>query len=255
MSRRLADITVGALKTSTIKRTRQAELPTLAPAVSQLTLEAAEIPEFQLLQQIPGIKPFLTVDLIPDLINILQYEGIKGLLDQLFPVQLEPEGQDIINEPASINPEVIIYQKKRENIETAFRIGDLEGAIIQIISPGTEPPPPETASIIELKANYKEQIYNLGVQRMTIIVSRANPKNPNSIIFDHSTQNVHRDTEKVEVELILNEPEIVESDVIQCVCGSRRIRTHKVQTRSADEPETVFASCVTCKRNWKFSSA
>jgi hypothetical protein len=44
------------------------------------------------------------------------------------------------------------------------------------------------------------------------------------------------------------------SDRFKCSnCGQRRTTYYQLQTRSADEPMTVFVTCVNCGRRWKFS--
>jgi len=96
---------------------------------------------------------------------------------------------------------------------------------------------------------------NEGVEALQRAIERADPSQPQSIIFNHPSQEAHEATQKVEIELILNKPEVVERDDIQCRCGSRKIQTAVVQTRGGDEPATVFARCVACNARWKFSAA
>ena len=46
--------------------------------------------------------------------------------------------------------------------------------------------------------------------------------------------------------------EEVHDGLIQCnKCKSRRVTYYEMQTRSADEPMTVYAHCLNCKRRWK----
>lgn len=95
-----------------------------------------------------------------------------------------------------------------------------------------------------------------GLGNLQEAIQRSDPSHPESIIFNHPFQEVNKNTLKVEIELILNEPEVIERNDIQCRCGSRRIQVSApIQTRSADEPATYFARCVECKKKWKFSAA
>lgn len=43
-----------------------------------------------------------------------------------------------------------------------------------------------------------------------------------------------------------------ERDDIQCVCGSRHVRTVPVQVRRPDEPLDIFAQCFVCGLRWRF---
>lgn len=36
-----------------------------------------------------------------------------------------------------------------------------------------------------------------------------------------------------------------------CVCGNNRAAFYEMQTRSADEPMTIFYQCTKCKQVWK----
>jgi DNA-directed RNA polymerase subunit M/transcription elongation factor TFIIS len=46
----------------------------------------------------------------------------------------------------------------------------------------------------------------------------------------------------------------VEEGVLTCTkCGNSRTFSYTKQTRSADEPMTTFATCMTCKNKWTYS--
>lgn len=95
-----------------------------------------------------------------------------------------------------------------------------------------------------------------GIEAVQLAISQADPSRPESIIFNNPLQERNKATLKIENELILNEPEVIERNDIQCECGARRIQVSPpIQMRSADEPATYFARCVACKRKWKFSAA
>jgi transcription elongation factor S-II len=54
-------------------------------------------------------------------------------------------------------------------------------------------------------------------------------------------------------EFIIN-PFEVEEGVLTCTkCGNSRTFSYTKQTRSADEPMTTFATCMTCKNKWTYS--
>lgn len=47
------------------------------------------------------------------------------------------------------------------------------------------------------------------------------------------------------------DPEKMQDGLLQCKCGSKKTSYYEKQTRSADEPMTVFAKCHTCGKRWK----
>jgi len=47
------------------------------------------------------------------------------------------------------------------------------------------------------------------------------------------------------------DPDKMQDGLLQCKCGSRKTSYYEKQTRSADEPMTVFAKCHTCNKRWK----
>jgi DNA-directed RNA polymerase subunit M/transcription elongation factor TFIIS len=174
--------------------------------------------ELQLISQIPGNQPFLIPDLIPDVIFLLQYEGAKVFLDT-----------------NPIDPNV--------NIQILVNLSWND--FLTAVLPHTQMQRQELINTI----------YNLGVQPLSVLFSQADPENPSSLIFNHSSQEVHVASQKIEIEIIRNEPEVTDHATEQCVCGSKRIKTTLVQTRSGDEASTVFAECVKCHKKWKFSAA
>jgi DNA-directed RNA polymerase subunit M/transcription elongation factor TFIIS len=232
MSGRLTNLQVGSLKTNKTRKTRTPQLPSLILQAEQVnqTQTISTIPELTILQQVPGIQPFLTRDLIPDLIYLLQYEGIRALI-AVLPKQ--SDGKLASSTP--ITPEELLRVFQNQGWEPFL------STITTIIN----------APVADIISN----IYTRGVQQLGVLVAQADPQNPSSIIFRHPSQEVHDKAQEVEFDMIRNEPEVAERDDIQCECGSRRIRPVPVQTRGADEPPTIFAHCVVCKRKWKFSAA
>lgn len=51
----------------------------------------------------------------------------------------------------------------------------------------------------------------------------------------------------------IQHPFQVEEGVLECKCGSRKVYSFSKQTRSADEPMTTYAECVTCGSKWTYS--
>jgi DNA-directed RNA polymerase subunit M/transcription elongation factor TFIIS len=70
----------------------------------------------------------------------------------------------------------------------------------------------------------------------------------NNPIYD----NIKNQIEEVN-EFIIN-PFVIEEGAIQCFkCKSKRVFSFAKQTRSADEPTSVFSECAECKHKWKYS--
>lgn len=51
----------------------------------------------------------------------------------------------------------------------------------------------------------------------------------------------------------IEHPFQVEEGVLECKCGSRKVYSYSKQTRSADEPMTTYAECVSCGSKWTYS--
>jgi DNA-directed RNA polymerase subunit M/transcription elongation factor TFIIS len=47
------------------------------------------------------------------------------------------------------------------------------------------------------------------------------------------------------------DPEQMPDGILVCRCGSKKTSYYEMQTKSADEPMTVFARCHTCSAKWK----
>lgn len=47
------------------------------------------------------------------------------------------------------------------------------------------------------------------------------------------------------------DPDTMQDGMLQCKCGSKKTSYYEMQTRSADEPMTVFAKCHMCGTRWK----
>ena len=62
--------------------------------------------------------------------------------------------------------------------------------------------------------------------------------------FNNYKQKIQEQDEFIE------NPFEVEEGVLECRCGSKRVFSYSKQTRSSDEPCTVFAQCMACKKQW-----
>jgi len=47
------------------------------------------------------------------------------------------------------------------------------------------------------------------------------------------------------------DPDKMPDGILTCKCGSKKTSYYELQTRSADEPMTVFAKCHVCSNRWK----
>ena len=94
-----------------------------------------------------------------------------------------------------------------------------------------------------------------GRNKLEEAIQIADPNDPTSIIFNNPLQAENKATSEVEISIILNEPDVEESKTLECPCGSKKIQVAYSQTRSADEPMTMFTRCIKCKRRGKQSLA
>ncbi len=94
--------------------------------------------------------------------------------------------------------------------------------------------------------------------RLSEAIGRADPKNPMSIVFNDPTQAIHSETQKVEMDILTGNIDVFESDVV-CInpkCKATQVKvTYNRWTRSLDEPATMSARCMKCKRSWNQSMA
>lgn len=220
MATQIGNIKIKSLKRSATQRPAEPEVPPPS-APTQAQPRAINIPEIPILQQIPGIAPFFTRDLIPDLVYLLQYESAHGVIDG-------------------------IKDRNQTELEGVFKLNGLSGLAAKL-----DPNSPQ---------EMLNKMYTIGAQRLIQLIAKANPKNPSSLIFDHPSQQVHVETLKNEIDLILNEPDVVEEGTIECtaikrdgtVCGSKKVSAVRAQIRRADEPTATFARCLECKHRWQF---
>ena len=50
---------------------------------------------------------------------------------------------------------------------------------------------------------------------------------------------------------IISRKDTVAEGILECKCGSKRVESTQVQTRSRDEGMTIFAKCSVCRKRWK----
>lgn len=73
------------------------------------------------------------------------------------------------------------------------------------------------------------------------------------IEWDDIVYDEHKLRQNEEDDFIEN-PFQVEEGVLECYkCGSKRTISYTKQTRSADEPASVIATCINCKNKWVYS--
>ena len=102
---------------------------------------------------------------------------------------------------------------------------------------------------------YKELIYEVsseiaqGVKLQTVLEAIKNSKTG----WNHPNFDDARFRQEEQDDFIVNPFEVVEG-VLKCgKCGHSRTFSFTKQTRSADEPMTTFATCMTCKHKWTYS--
>ena len=68
---------------------------------------------------------------------------------------------------------------------------------------------------------------------------------------DEIKKEIEKKVDEVRSDWIEKHGEVTEG-VYRCRnCGGKRTIQHEQQTRSADEPMTLFITCVDCKNTWK----
>ena len=107
----------------------------------------------------------------------------------------------------------------------------------------------------DAESSYKELVYDI---IMEISSGKKLPEalellKSGKIGFNHSSFDETRFRQREQDEFIVN-PFEVEEGVLKCgKCGKSRTFSYTKQTRSADEPMTTFATCMSCKHKWTYS--
>jgi len=115
---------------------------------------------------------------------------------------------------------------------------------------------------LEFRMLYKEKLRSL-------LFNLTNPKNPGlrASILDGTTSSARllemtpqeMDPElwkpyydRIRAKEAMRSGEVIPEGILQCGrCKSKRVIWYQMQTRSADEPMTVFANCSECGKHWK----
>lgn len=115
---------------------------------------------------------------------------------------------------------------------------------------------------LEFRMLYKEKLRSL-------LFNLTNPKNPGLLasVLDGTTTPARllemtpqeMDPElwrpyydKIAAKELIKSGEVVPEGILQCGrCKSKRVVWYQMQTRSADEPMTVFANCSECGKHWR----
>lgn len=83
----------------------------------------------------------------------------------------------------------------------------------------------------------------------------VNPKNLECMT--HQEMNPKRWSQLIEMKIKRNESRydnkaVASTDMFTCrKCKSKKCTYYEMQTRSADEPSTIFVTCLDCGKNWK----
>ena len=84
----------------------------------------------------------------------------------------------------------------------------------------------------------------------------ANTRAASELMFNLpvSTMKKARDNYQMNIKLLKSKPEVRIDSVFPCLkCQSKNVISSEKQTRSADEPMTVFFACLNCGNNWKMN--
>ena len=73
-----------------------------------------------------------------------------------------------------------------------------------------------------------------------------------NVIFKHESNN-DMNNDEIEQDNFLVKPFEIEEGVLECKCGSRKVYSYSKQSRSADEPMSTYAQCMSCKSKWVYS--
>lgn len=93
-------------------------------------------------------------------------------------------------------------------------------------------------------------IMNLGINATTVYVKSVNSLR--EMIYDSSLMESVREKYKYLLKILQSEDDIgyVEGIYTCPKCGAKKIKTHEIQTRSADEPMTIIKICADCGKKF-----
>jgi DNA-directed RNA polymerase subunit M/transcription elongation factor TFIIS len=108
----------------------------------------------------------------------------------------------------------------------------------------------ERRESIELLYQISLQILEFGFDTVYDYLTSEVWYNRKDIYLNSPALTPARDKFKLYVDLYQSKPE-VSKGLYKCPkCGSKEVLTAESQTRSADEPLTVFAKCIHCNKQW-----
>ena len=102
--------------------------------------------------------------------------------------------------------------------------------------------------------NYKLILYNLinDIQNGKNLKYLLDDIKINKLIWNHEFYN-DMILEENEQNNFIETPFEIEEGVLECDCGSKRVFSYQKQSRSADEPMSTYATCMSCKKQWVYS--
>jgi DNA-directed RNA polymerase subunit M/transcription elongation factor TFIIS len=172
-------------------------------------------PDIQFIRSITNMEPFIIPELIPDLIYMMKYEGIKSITDDYEMIQ--------IFEAFGFETFVAKYLEKFDVdqetlITTIYNSG---GTILMNKALEADPKNPKSIMFI-----LPFQDVNAKTQEIEYTIKYKDPEIPVNATVS-----------------------------CKYGCSGKRVKTISVQMRRADEAATVVAYCGECRKQWRFSSA
>jgi DNA-directed RNA polymerase subunit M/transcription elongation factor TFIIS len=150
-----------------------------------------------------------------------------------------------------------------EAVSVSDLVGDIERSLFNwVISTADAKEIPKYWQCKEFRMLYKEKMRSL-------LFNIKNPKNPRLLqsllegqttperLLEMTPQEMDPELwkpyyDKIEARDLLRSGNLVPEGILQCHrCKSKRVVWYQMQTRSADEPMTVFANCSECGKRWK----
>ena len=84
-----------------------------------------------------------------------------------------------------------------------------------------------------------------------IIGAKSRTGEENSLILDSILMRGPQEKYRIDLKILKTKPEVGEG-IFECKrCRSKNVQHTSKQTRSADEPETIFLSCTNCGITWR----
>lgn len=94
----------------------------------------------------------------------------------------------------------------------------------------------------------KNKLLNKRISVLDIVDMRPEELCPDGLYAKQMEERIHKELRK---EYLTREIKNQEGFFVCGRCKSNKTTYYQMQTRSADEPMTVFVSCLNCDRNWK----